>query len=233
MNLNQESSIIKNLLLQKRERKLSENLKNPLMLLNNTGKNETEMSRPFPKNSEKTSIHTKTRYGSNSETNQNQEYNIIPPTIKPGNSRRMSLNSNESRTICNCKNSQCLKLYCECFATMSYCDPKLCSCKNCMNTVENEVSFYLKLKEIRKNSINNYFIKSPNSFKKIITNQLFGYSNVSNTVAIPNLDIGISVFRSCTCKKSNCLKRYCECYQSGLSCNPQCKCLSWYNMILL
>lgn len=45
---------------------------------------------------------------------------------------------------CNCKNSQCLKLYCECFASMLYCDPKICSCKNCMNNTTNDVNqFYL------------------------------------------------------------------------------------------
>ena len=30
---------------------------------------------------------------------------------------------------CNCKNSQCLKRYCECFTRMKYCDPLICSCK--------------------------------------------------------------------------------------------------------
>ena len=32
---------------------------------------------------------------------------------------------------CNCKNSRCLKLYCECFAAGSYCNA-LCKC--CLNT---------------------------------------------------------------------------------------------------
>lgn len=40
---------------------------------------------------------------------------------------------------CNCKNSQCLKLYCECFAKLAFCDPEICSCKGCANTKENEV----------------------------------------------------------------------------------------------
>lgn len=40
---------------------------------------------------------------------------------------------------CNCKNSQCLKRYCECFTRMKYCAPLICSCKNCSNTKGKEV----------------------------------------------------------------------------------------------
>lgn len=34
---------------------------------------------------------------------------------------------------CNCKQSKCLKLYCECFASGGYCDPTTCNCVNCCN----------------------------------------------------------------------------------------------------
>jgi hypothetical protein len=44
---------------------------------------------------------------------------------------------------CSCKNSQCLKNYCECFATLSVCDPNICSCLGCSNTIENIVIFIL------------------------------------------------------------------------------------------
>ncbi len=30
--------------------------------------------------------------------------------------------------------------------------------------------------------------------------------------------------RMCNCKKSNCLKKYCECFNSGVRCNSSCKC---------
>jgi hypothetical protein len=42
--------------------------------------------------------------------------------------------------ICSCKNSQCLKLYCECFSSGVYCDPAVCSCRGCSNNSLNEVN---------------------------------------------------------------------------------------------
>lgn len=36
------------------------------------------------------------------------------------------------RKPCNCKNSKCLKLYCECFASGTYCNTS-CNCQSCHN----------------------------------------------------------------------------------------------------
>ena len=95
---------------------------------------------------------------------------------------------------CNCKNSGCLKRYCECFSRMKYCDEN-CQCKNCFNVVQHE--------QERNTAIRNYIIKSPISFKKI-------------NIDLKNIN--------CNCKKSNCLKNYCECYQLGVKCGNNCKC---------
>ena len=110
-----------------------------------------------------------------------------------------SISGNKKLNTCNCKNSGCLKRYCECFSKMKFCDVN-CQCKNCLNNIKNE-------KE-RNEAIRIYLIKSPISFKKM------------------NMDLN-SV--TCNCKKSNCLKNYCECYQFGLKCTYNCGCVDCKN----
>ena len=34
---------------------------------------------------------------------------------------------------------------------------------------------------------------------------------------------------SCQCKKTSCIKNYCECYQSGLKCGEGCHCMDCQN----
>ena len=104
---------------------------------------------------------------------------------------------------CNCKNSGCLKRYCECFSRMKYCDNN-CQCKNCLNNI--------KFEKERTEAIKIYLVKSPVSFKKI------------------NMDLNNI---TCNCKKSNCLKNYCECFQFGLKCTYNCGCVDCKNRNLL
>ena len=81
--------------------------------------------------------------------------------------KKMSIDLDDDQTMsnakkglsCNCKNSGCLKRYCECFSRMKYCDEN-CQCKNCFNVVQHE--------QERNNAIRYYLIKSPVSFKKIL-----------------------------------------------------------------
>jgi hypothetical protein len=61
----------------------------------------------------------------------------------------------ETVTKCNCKNSQCLKLYCECFSNNKICDPRICSCLGCFNNTDNKVNIIIIFLKI----IFNYFLK--------------------------------------------------------------------------
>lgn len=79
----------------------------------------------------------------------------------------MPASQSTTKRSCNCKNSRCLKLYCECFASGEYC--KNCNCKNCCNNVENE--------SIRKKTIAEVLERNPNAFRpKIAQAVAFGVS---------------------------------------------------------
>jgi hypothetical protein len=48
-----------------------------------------------------------------------------------------NVTASKPRKPCNCKNSQCLKLYCDCFANGEFCRES-CNCQNCKNSFQHE-----------------------------------------------------------------------------------------------
>lgn len=110
---------------------------------------------------------------------------------------------NNNHKPCNCKKSKCLKLYCECFARQGYCTN--CNCVGCNNIPEFE--------EVRQKAIVVTLERDPNAFFR---------ANLSGKVKTKTR-------RGCHCKKSECLKKYCECFQAGVSCSDICKCTDCRN----
>lgn len=118
---------------------------------------------------------------------------------------------------CNCKHSRCLKLYCECFASGIYCDG--CNCVNCYNNVENEAA--------RREAVEATLERNPNAFRPKIASSPHGTRD--NREEVGEVLILGKHNKGCHCKKSGCLKKYCECFQANILCSDNCKCMDCKN----
>ncbi|GMH08459.1 hypothetical protein Nepgr_010299 [Nepenthes gracilis] len=133
----------------------------------------------------------------------------------PKKKRRRLENAGEGEECkrCNCKRSKCLKLYCECFAAGVYCvEP--CSCQDCFNKPIHEDTVLATRKQIES--------RNPLAFAPKV---------IRSSDSIPDRGDELSRTpasarhkRGCNCKKSSCLKKYCECYQAGVGCSISCRC---------
>ncbi|XP_027915005.1 protein tesmin/TSO1-like CXC 2 [Vigna unguiculata] len=114
---------------------------------------------------------------------------------------------------CNCKKSKCLKLYCECFAAGVYCiEP--CSCQDCFNKPVHEDTVLQTRKQIES--------RNPLAFAPKVIRSADSVPEIGDD---PNKTPASARHkRGCNCKKSSCLKKYCECYQGGVGCSIGCRC---------
>lgn len=117
---------------------------------------------------------------------------------------------NKKKAKCKCKNSKCLKMYCECFATGNYC--KDCSCKDCHNIPE--------YKEESQKAKEHIVLKDPECYQRRVL-----FLKKASGISIETKDIKIS----CNCKRTQCKKKYCDCLKAGLSCGASCTCVECRN----
>ncbi|XP_039045608.1 protein tesmin/TSO1-like CXC 2 isoform X2 [Hibiscus syriacus] len=114
---------------------------------------------------------------------------------------------------CNCKRSKCLKLYCDCFAAGLYCiEP--CACQDCFNKSIHENVVLETRRQIES--------RNPLAFApKVVRNTDGVLESLGETNKTP---ASARHKRGCNCKRSSCLKKYCECFQAGVGCSLSCRC---------
>ncbi|XP_043368906.1 protein lin-54 homolog isoform X5 [Dermochelys coriacea] len=132
--------------------------------------------------------------------------NIQTQARLPFNGIMPSEPANRPRKPCNCTKSLCLKLYCDCFANGEFCNN--CNCTNCYNNLDHEND--------RQKAIKACLDRNPEAFKPKIGKGKEGESDRRHS-------------KGCNCKRSGCLKNYCECYEAKIMCSSICKCVGCKN----
>ncbi|KAG5415953.1 hypothetical protein IGI04_003520 [Brassica rapa subsp. trilocularis] len=117
---------------------------------------------------------------------------------------------------CRCRQSKCLKLYCDCFASGVLCND--CDCADCHNNTDNSY--------LREAAVLNLLDRNPNAFNGKPPSFLI------NKQAAADTKLGL-LSRGCKCKRTKCLKKYCECFQANALCSDNCKCINCENVSAL
>ncbi len=123
------------------------------------------------------------------------------PVVKNTVHKIIKKRKRKKYVTCNCRNTKCINLYCECFK-LGYCK-KSCKCQNCKNSVKFEKERMIKIEEIKK--------RNPLAF----CNSKDAKKNKAHNLKKGN---------TCNCKKSRCQKKYCDCFSKGMRCGKGCNC---------
>lgn len=109
---------------------------------------------------------------------------------------------------CKCRKNGCLRRYCSCFAQAKACGPD-CGCTGCKNDGVYRTPVKAAVAKITS--------KHPQAFEpKFVSSAETG--GVARRAGV-----------GCSCKASNCLKRYCQCFAAGCACDGSCRCTACCN----
>jgi len=113
---------------------------------------------------------------------------------------------------CRCGRTKCLKQYCACFRNDVRCTSD-CVCSDCRNDGKHEHDRMMAVRAIRLNS--------KDAFK--------GTDLMIDDQTVTTPKGSVKTVRGCRCKRSKCLKKYCECFGVGLKCGDNCICENCHN----
>eukprot|EP00236_Picocystis_salinarum_P002650 CAMPEP_0183829296 /NCGR_PEP_ID=MMETSP0807_2-20130328/3233_1 /TAXON_ID=88271 /ORGANISM="Picocystis salinarum, Strain CCMP1897" /LENGTH=499 /DNA_ID=CAMNT_0026074503 /DNA_START=57 /DNA_END=1556 /DNA_ORIENTATION=+ len=129
-------------------------------------------------------------------------------------------NTPDASECCHCKKSQCLKMYCVCFAQGVFCKDN-CQCIDCHNKMEFLENVNHAKMEIKR--------KNPRAFESKLVKVSVGSSGsmpMGNTE--PNWE-AMQHKIGCKCSRTKCMKKYCECYRANVPCSLRCVCVDCKN----